>query len=428
MHPPALASKGFVGFCAVQFFGAANDNILKQVLLFSLATGGLWQDALGPGSQGYVGLALTLPFVFLSPWFGQFSDKWSKSRVTWAVKVWEVLIALAAWLAFFLGVPGFALACLVLLASQSALYGPAKYGIIPELVKRDQIGPASGLVNMLTNVAIISGTAVAGPVAVAYRDGITWAPGLTLCLVALFGLAACLALPPLRAHAPHLRIRPDVFRCLFRSQWELSRTPVFLVALLDGGFYFIGMLGILALPDFQSADSGGLTIEQITLSLVAMSVAVGVGGLAAGAACRRAVMPRLVPLGCLAMALGFGAVGLLPVAPWRLASWLFVGGLGAGVVIVVIQTMLLHMIQEHERGRVLGAVNTLSFLLMAGASVLYTALRHPGLGGVSAQQTFLVCAALAIPGLFAAGALTRRLRQTLGQSSGQASGKTAGAT
>ncbi len=417
VHSPALASKGFVGFCAVQFFGAANDNILKQVLLFSLATGGMWQDALGPGSQGYVGLALTLPFVLLSPWFGQFSDKWSKARVTWAVKVWEVMIALAAWLAFFLGSPGFALVCMVMLATQSALYGPAKYGIIPELVRRDQIGPASGLVNMLTNVAIIGGTALAGPVAIAYRDGATWAPGLALCVVALAGLAACLALPTLRAHAAHLRIRPDVVRCLLRSQWELRQTPVFLVALLDGGFYFIGMLGILGLPDFQSPVSGGLSIEQITIALVAMSVAVGIGGLAAGAACRRTIRPRLVPLGCAAMAAGFGAVGLLPVEPWRLVAWLFVGGLGAGVVIVVVQTMLLHMIAEHERGRVLGAVNTLSFLFMAGASVLYTVLRQPELGAMSAQQTFVACALLAIPGLFAAGALSRRLRVTLASTS-----------
>lgn len=402
-----------MGFCVVQFFGAANDNILKQILLFSLATGGLWENRLGPGSQGYVGLALTVPFVLFSPWFGQFSDKWSKSRVTWAVKVWEVLIALTAWLAFFLGVPWFALLCMVLLATQSALYGPAKYGIIPELVRPDQLGPASGLVNMLTNVAIIGGTALAGPVAAAYGRGETWAPGLTLCVVALIGLVGCLALPPLRAHAPSIQIHPNIVPCLVRSQLDLFRTPVFLVALIDGGFYFIGMLGILALPDFQASSAGGLSIDQITIALVAMSLAVGVGGVLAGWLCRARIRPSLVPIGCVLMALGFGAVGAFPIHPVRLLAWLAIGGLGAGAVIVAVQTMLLLMISPHERGRVLGAVNTLSFLFMAGASVLYIGLRHESLGGFSAQRVFVVCAVLSVPGLFAAGALTRRLRGTL---------------
>ena len=46
-----IFKRGFAALIATQFFGAANDNILKGVLIFMLANG-LWQGALGAGGQG----------------------------------------------------------------------------------------------------------------------------------------------------------------------------------------------------------------------------------------------------------------------------------------------------------------------------------------------------------------------------------------
>lgn len=388
--------------------------MLKQLLIFGLAADGFWAGRFGEGGQGYVGLAFTLPFVVLSPWFGQFADRWSKSRVTWAVKVWEVLIALAAWLAFLVGSPVAAMVCMILLATQSALYGPTKYGIIPELVARREVGPANGVVNLLTNVAIIGGTAVAAPVAAAYRADATWVPGAAFVVIALLGLAPCLLLPALPAGAPALRIKMNVFGTLIQSQWQLARSKVFLVALLDAIFYFIGMLAILALPDFQSPESGGLTLNEVTVSLVVLALAIGVGSAIAGRLHRARVRPILIPIGCAGMAVGFAAIGILPVHYWRLCLWLAIGGVAAGAVVVTIQTMLILLIAEHERGRVLGAVNTLSFLFMAGASLLYTLLRDDALAGLSAPRIFLVCAAIALPGIFVMGRIARQFGAAAG--------------
>ena len=54
----SLLRPGFVSLLVTQFFGAANDNILKQVLTFMVATG-IWARALGEGGQAYVALCLT---------------------------------------------------------------------------------------------------------------------------------------------------------------------------------------------------------------------------------------------------------------------------------------------------------------------------------------------------------------------------------
>ena len=53
-----LFNRGFLSLLATQFFGAANDNVLKQVLTLMVTTG-LWKGVLGPGGQSYVALLLT---------------------------------------------------------------------------------------------------------------------------------------------------------------------------------------------------------------------------------------------------------------------------------------------------------------------------------------------------------------------------------
>ncbi|MCA9216332.1 MAG: hypothetical protein KDB27_24860, partial [Planctomycetales bacterium] len=74
-----LFSVGYISLLATQFFGAANDNILKQCLTFMVATG-IWagEKGLGDGGQVVPALCLTLPFIFLSGYAGQICDKYSK--------------------------------------------------------------------------------------------------------------------------------------------------------------------------------------------------------------------------------------------------------------------------------------------------------------------------------------------------------------
>ena len=72
-----IFKRGFAALIATQFFGAANDNILKGVLIFMLANG-LWQGALGAGGQGWASALFTLPFILLSGYAGRFADRHSE--------------------------------------------------------------------------------------------------------------------------------------------------------------------------------------------------------------------------------------------------------------------------------------------------------------------------------------------------------------
>ncbi len=66
---PRLFGRGFLSLLSTQFLGAANDNILKQILVFMIATG-IWsgslaEGGLGDGGQSLPALCLTLPFILV---------------------------------------------------------------------------------------------------------------------------------------------------------------------------------------------------------------------------------------------------------------------------------------------------------------------------------------------------------------------------
>lgn len=166
--------RGFRSLNIVQFLGAANDNVLKQFITFAVALGGIWAADIGTGGKTIAGLCLTIPFVLFSGFAGQFADRYSKSKMTILVKLVEVVVAILATIALVTGNVVFALAVLTVLGLQSTFFGPAKYGMLPELVGDSGLSKANGVLSMLTNIAVILGAFAAGPL----YDNFTadWAP------------------------------------------------------------------------------------------------------------------------------------------------------------------------------------------------------------------------------------------------------------
>ena len=128
-------NKGFVNLNILQAFGAANDNLFKQLIMLGVASGGIWSAHLGTGGQATISLLFSLPFILFGGFAGQFSDKYSKRTVVIIVKVWEVMLALMCIVGLALGNFTLALVCVVLLGVHSTLFSPVKLGIIPELVE-----------------------------------------------------------------------------------------------------------------------------------------------------------------------------------------------------------------------------------------------------------------------------------------------------
>jgi MFS family permease len=417
--PNRLFNKGFCALLLTQLFGAVNDSVLKQIIILAVASGGIWANQLGDGGQAYVALCLTIPFILLSGIAGQIADRISKSRIAVWAKLAEVGIAAVALGAFFAGNMWACLGALVLLAIQSAFFGPAKYGMIPELVEDRHLSQANGTINMFTNLAVIGGTLVAGRIYTSYVSGfpsddpssivnpaMLWIPGVTFVVIAIIGLLPSLFLPKLKSFDQSLPIDFNPFRPYMQALREMSRSSLLLVALAWAFFYLLGMMALLVIPDF----SGLLDIspEKNNNLLGVLGITIGLGSLVAGLISGKHIEPRLIPVGAIGMTFFFLCLGLVPMSFWAVAGLLGGAGFFAGFYIVPLQSLLQHLSPADERGRFLGTANALSFVFSSVGAVLVRVFRKDF--ELPANQVFLVIGGLAIVGT---GLLLWRIRKLL---------------
>ena len=437
-----IFKRGFAALIATQFFGAANDNILKGVLIFMLANG-LWQGALGAGGQGWASALFTLPFIFLSGYAGRFADRHSKRSVTVLVKCIEIPIALIGMVGFWMQNLWITLGALIALACQSAFFGPAKYGMIPELVEKRDLSRANGAINMMTNIAVIVGTLAAGQIAVAYFPndeapqkpllctGVTpdetpsqalpndeapqkpllWLPGVIMILVAIAGLVCSLLLPRLKEGDKSIQYELNPFTTYISSLKEMNGTPLFTVMFSWAYFYLLAGLALLAIPDYEAVlESYDVDAAEVAVLMGVMGIAIGLGCVLAGLISGHAIRPRLILVGAAGLIFFFAMLGMLPAQLpdlpryWRvLFSWISFAIVGAGIFagfyIIPLQAMLQRLTPEDELGRYLGTANGLSFTFILLASLLYSLLLNFVFPHDQAQRTFLVCAILMAIGL-----------------------------
>lgn len=408
---PTIFNRGFLSLLVAQFFGAMNDNILKGVLTF-MVINGAWAGQLGKGGQGIVGVIFTLPFILLSGYAGQIADRHSKRQITWWVKLAEVPIVLLAGLGFLAGQLWVTLLALVILMCQSAFFGPAKYGMIPELVDDKLLSKANGTINMMTNLAVIVGTLVAGLVSDAYspRDAavspLLWLPILVFTGVAGFGFLAVRFMPTLPAGNPDLKIDPNPLSTYLSTIREMAQSKLLMVMMAWGYFYLLAGIALFILPEYSDV----LDIDRAPASVLmgVLGIAVGVGCAVAGLISGNAIRPRLIPLGAAGLVVFFAllgwvtpAVGAGPNMMVRVAtsnvSWLILGaGFSAGFYIVPLQALLQKLSPDDERGRFLGTANGVSFAFLTIAAAFYWAVRP--VFGDSPQRIFLVCSLLMAAG------------------------------
>jgi acyl-[acyl-carrier-protein]-phospholipid O-acyltransferase/long-chain-fatty-acid--[acyl-carrier-protein] ligase len=409
-----LFKRGFLSLLATQFFGAANDNILKTVLTY-MVVDGAWRGKLGEGGQGLVGICFTVPFILLSGYAGQLADRFSKRSLSVIVKIAEIPIALLAWIGFWTDNLWLTLLSLIALTCQSAFFGPAKYGMIPEIVKEGDLSRANGTINMMTNVAVIAGTLLAGWVADHYApqqvDGAEvlgrwlWLPGAAIMLTAILGLVSVVFLPPTHPGNRDVRYELNPLKTYFDSIREMSKTRILMVMMAWGYFYLLAGISLFIIPEYTKI----LGIQRFEASVLmgVMGVAIGVGCAAAGLISGHRIEPRLIPIGAIGLSFFFLLLGVvqpsLPdqapmvrVALSNVSFFILGAGFFAGFYIVPLQSLLQKLSPDNERGRFLGTANALSFTFMTVSALFYWAIAKLFVG--REHQIFIICALLMLAG------------------------------
>jgi acyl-[acyl-carrier-protein]-phospholipid O-acyltransferase/long-chain-fatty-acid--[acyl-carrier-protein] ligase len=372
-----LRDPGFAWMLASQFLGALNDNIYRwSITFFALdlaRQGTMWEFAgarmtLNPEVLvAAIGAALMSPYLVFSNYAGQLADRHSKRSVLIATKSLEIVAMAAALGAFFLGDIVAMIVVLFFMGAQSALYSPAKYGCLPELLPDRDLSRGNALVEMSTFLAIIIGGVMGGSIYQAFSHNLPMI-GLIVLAISVLGTVFSFGIgrtPPGRNKRFSWNPVGDValgLKELYRNR------RLWLTVLGITYFWFVGALIQQLIPLFGDQI---LHTQPTQTQLLGAVIAIGIalGSLAAGRLSGAKVELGLVPIGAFGMALGAFVLAWIDnsyIAAAATLAWL---GFFGGLYSVPLNAMLQQKADEDKRGRFIAAnnvMNTLGILLASG--------------------------------------------------------------
>lgn len=388
-----LAQRRFLPFFGAQALGAFNDNVYKNTLVILATYQAASYTQLEPSLLTNIAAGLfILPFVLFSGMAGQLADRYDKARVLKFVKAAEIAIMAIAGFGFATHSIEVLLGALFLMGMHSTFFAPAKYGLLPDVLRDSELVGGNAMVEMGTFVAIVLGTLVAGLLAA--HGGIALIV-TTLMAIAVLGFLSSLAIPKLQPAAPTLKIdwRP------WTSTWENLRAAresrtVFLSILGISWFWFYGAVVLAQLPLYTKDVLGG-SEEVVTVLLVMFSAGVGIGSLLCERLSGRQVEIGLVPFGSIGLTVF--AVDLYLATPamagsnlsardfihapgtWRVLMDMALIGLFGGLFIVPLYAMVQQRTRREIMSRVIGANSILNAVFMVVAAGVAALALHFGL-------------------------------------------------
>jgi acyl-[acyl-carrier-protein]-phospholipid O-acyltransferase/long-chain-fatty-acid--[acyl-carrier-protein] ligase len=356
--------RGFWSLIGVQFQGAFSDNLLKWLVTFlvlEMSISAAERDRL---VVLVIPLLFAVPFLLFSMAGGFLADRYSKRRVTIGTKWMEIAVACVALMGLALGDLDIAFTAVFLLSVQAALFGPSKYGLLPELLPEKKLSWGNGILELGTFIAIITGTMAAGVLADRFRGREYW-PGMVLVLLGVIGLAMSSGITCVPAADPARRFVWNPVADLSGQIGRMRRDRLLALAVVGNVFFwFLGAL-VLINTALYAADVLRTSETQTSLLLAAISIGIGVGSFAAGYLSGNKIEYGLVPVG----AVGIAVMLLLLARPgltfadvaWDLGWVGFFGGFFA----VPLNAMIQHRPHPEEKGGIIAAANLLSFVGIA---------------------------------------------------------------
>jgi acyl-[acyl-carrier-protein]-phospholipid O-acyltransferase / long-chain-fatty-acid--[acyl-carrier-protein] ligase len=410
-----LRSASYLGLLLTQFLGAFNDNMFRWLAV------PIGQRVM-PGENAETlalvlgGVCFTLPYLLLVATAGSLADRYSKRKVIIGCKIAEIAIMVLGSFALISRNPYFLFATVTLLGAQSALFGPAKFGSLPEILHPSQLSKGNGVMGLATVVASALGMVGGFKLfAILEQRGLlsTGAAGpalpaaIVLICVAVIGTLASFLVAGLPAADPTAPLRVNPFRETVPAlRTLLGNRRLRRAAMGIAYFWFLASLAQLNIDPFGDI-SLGLEKKHVGILLAILVAGMGVGSVLAGWWSGGKVELGIVPLGIVGVVLSslmlffagreVDPSGNVPAQPafWWTCFWLFQLGASAGLFNIPLEAYLQHESDDETRGTVLAGSNFTSFTLILASCGLYFLLREGF--GFSPATIFMIAGIGTIP-------------------------------
>ncbi len=391
-----LRRRNFLPLFITQGIGAFNDNALRNaiaiLITFHLAAA---QD-FAPDAFVQAGTALfVLPYFLFSAISGQLADKFDKAVIARRVKLAEVFVMAIGAACLWLDNAWADLFVLFLAGTLAAFFGPLKYGILPQYLKREELIAGNGLLELGTFVTILLGTMYGGFLV---RGDV----GRMILCATIVGLSVVAWIAAMKMpEAPgdmSLKIDWHVPRQTLKLMgYARERYDVFWAVLGASWFWFLGTALLVQLPVYTMtvlhAD------DSVAIILTSMfTIGIGAGSLVTNRLLNGEVSAKYVPLAAILMTaflidlyFAAGSVnaniavpvtvdGVTQLNPpsamfalfngWRVAFDFFATAFCGGIYAVPLNAIMQHRANPARRSRVIAANNVMNAIFMIGATVI----------------------------------------------------------
>ena len=400
--------------CAARALSVLGDNVTVVALMIYIA-----RSEMGGTTMGLVLLAEIAPSL-LSPWAGVFADRYARRRLLVTCEIGQGVVAAAMAIAL----PRFSI-LLGMIAARSALASVAKPGVlraVPMLVDARSLGAANALVR-----AGEEGAGILGPLLAALLVSRLDVGGLFAVDAATFGVAGLLLLRlPRRALDAQQGQTPEgasdgpggaIIAAGLAGLSYIARHAVARAAMLGlFGFVLFAALENVARPFLVQRDlSGG--DRGVGLLYASPQVGLLIGFIAVGRWSAVARSGTMVALGMAIFAAGSFSTSLAPSLPIAMIAQ-FAAGVGNGVAVATLDTLL----QRRVDGRWLGRVFANVYGGANAAAGLAYALGGGLLEATSPRAVFAIAGAGALAAALMTGGLLASARRSDGRGGDHARG------
>lgn len=380
----------FWSLTVIQSMNALNEKGV-QFLLIGL---GIW---MAMELQYSLSVLIVLPFVLFSPLGGWMADRWCKTRLLQAMVLLQVVVLVGMSLGLWWEQLELAIGCFAIFCMQAMFFSPAKKGLVKDIVGSENIGFASGVMEISTMLALLIGQI--GALYLIYSLLKMWGPdagwqaAALPCACCTAGAVIVFVMSLFMPRYPALSRRPfswSLLWCHFsqlRMLWQNKTLRNSEIGI--GYFWFIASVMMLivlqmaaeAHPVESQADFLQILGQQKDSALLFAWLSGGsiTGGLCASIICAKKIRTWVASAGGAGMTLGCIALSFLPYGtPAFFAALTFTGFMAAGYL-VPLNALLQDKADDDKRGDVIAAGNLVDCFLGILAVGLQGSLHAAGI-------------------------------------------------
>ncbi len=386
--------RGFLPYLTIVFLNAFIDlghKIIVQNTVFKIYDG-QQQVVL----TAIVNALILIPFILLMSPAGYCSDKYPKDLMMRITALAAVVLTLLITLFYYLGWFWPAFAMTLLLAVQSAVFSPAKYGFIRELVGDENLARANGLVQATTTISILAGIFLFSILFEHLLVGVNYsgrsellsaiAPiGWCLVVISLLEFAIAFALPRMQDIDAAMRFdwRQYVGGQYLRFNLAAVREQKIILNSIAGlaVFWAISQVMLAAFPAYAKETLGVTNTVVIQGMLACAGFGIVAGSIIAGWLSRQGVDMRLIPAGACGISICLLVLPGLPDVVSNSVNFVVWGMMG-GCLIIPLNTLIQHYAESGELGRVIAASNLIQNCVMLGFLIMTATFAVMGLSSL----------------------------------------------